>query len=341
MIRLRVHAGPYPRRFCPVSVLLNLDPSLRVTLYQLPRGKPRACQLVAEGGGSRLHWMVTRLEADATSDYEVVLTPERRRPVPRLVWETVSPGVQRLTLDGASLVDWRDAPDASSGLQAIVGPGNLRVIDRFRCSAQLVSRVHQVTTCDTESTIEGVTLAQLRTRGWWQDATGFPIVEEAMTYTCYATPAELRLMDVTARLTASVGPVSFDPRSHGLLHLDLPAAISHGDTTNSVGAKGGDACDAPAVWFWLATERGGLALFDHPTNPGHPCHWRLGATLSADPFVAVARFQPAFTLPTGEILEYRYRLCLLGADVRRSAVVGHYLNYAYPPRVEVLAEPRS
>jgi hypothetical protein len=290
-----------------------------------------------------LHWVVTRLEAGETCDYELVPTPGRRSPVPRLCWETLGPHHWRLNLDGQPVTEWAAPRAGLPGLLAVCGPEQELGIEQVQLSSTLSGRSHSRTRIQAESQSDGVVFAQLQSQGRWEDADGLPILAEETTYAVHATPADLRLIELAIKLTADVGPVSFDVQGRRLLHLHLPADLLQGRFTNSTGLLGIDDLQGmQSPWVAVSSDRLSLAVFDHPENPGFPCRWHVQDGLSVDPFGGVASFarllpESRLILPTGETLRFRYRICLLGPEARRGSIVGHYLGYVMPPRVEVVS----
>jgi hypothetical protein len=111
---------------------------------------------------------------------------------------------------------------------------------------------------------------------------------------------------------------------------------------NSTGGVGQDEIqDRPADW--LSVTGKGIAVFAHPQNPTGPTHWRFDpvGVLHADPWRGLERLrtlagEPRWTLATGEAIRFLYRLYLHAENLRPRMVRQHFVDYAFPPRVEVL-----
>jgi hypothetical protein len=191
--------------------------------------------------------------------------------------------------------------------------------------------------------------------GHWRDARLRPLLEETVLATVYATPAGLGLIDLAVFLRASVGPVRFDlDQPSGLLHVHLSDGLVASPNFQVIAHEGSqglkEVSGQAASWCLAFDDQCGLAVFDHPENAGSPCTWRLNGEglLHADPFAAVRRLGPlrpeaGCTLATGEMLRFRYRLCLLAPSGKpgkkpplRLLARQQYLNYVHPPHVQVI-----
>lgn len=339
MYLLRVHAGPHARRACPVSVLVDLDPSQSVSLYQAPGHRPRFCQLEATSAGTRLWWMLPRLDAGQSMDYRLAPMPQRKKPAARLRCQRSEgePKHLRLTLDrrAFAVFDGRESR-AFPGLYPIYAPGDppeRAVIAGLWYSASSLTPSHRGTRVKPSGEpMGGPVLARLATQGVWLGPKGEQILEEFVRYTFYATPAELRLFDIAVSLRASFGPVIFG--SEGLMHVQLESELTGPEGLVFVNGAGGigkaEVEGRRAAWLHVSG-RTAVAIFDHPDNPGSPCAWHVGEgrLISPLPFGGSA-------LAAGEVLTFRYRLCLRNEDENGEAARRHYLDYAFPPRVELL-----
>jgi hypothetical protein len=256
-------------------------------------------------------------------------------------------------LEGQPIADYeKGSPELFPGLAPIYAPGTgpLRAaVSRLWIGDGRVMPPHHASCFQvSEPPRGGPVLSRLSRRGFWVGSRQERIVEELSTFTFYAIPSDLRLIDLRISLRASVGPVRFRlDGGAGLLHLALDSALvaSPGFTLlSSVGARGRhEVAECPAAWC-LAAGQGGVGLFAHPANPTGPGCWRLDAegVLSADPFAMLDRChhllpQPTLTLATGEVVTFQYRLYLTAAKPPHGEVRQRYLDYAFPPHVEAFS----
>lgn len=158
----------------------------------------------------------------------------------------------------------------------------------------------------------------------WTAADGSPLLDESRTITAYNVGPEYRLLDYTLKLTASYGPVTYgDTKEAGLLALRVATSMDGdkgGLIRNSEGGRTEAECwGLPARWLAYSgpaeDEVLGVALMDHPGNPGHPCRWhaRDYGLVGANPF-AVGAFTEGELRPVrqeaGETLCFRYRVLI-------------------------------
>lgn len=342
MITLRVRAGPHRRHACPVLVPVDLDPHQPVVLFQAPGRRPRACQWQ----GRRLCWLLTRLDAGESCDYQLTPVLQRRKPAARLRWQDAGTGLYHVALDGRPMGHYDANPERPfPGLRNLGPQQAVKELVVRGGRAVIGPSVHCSTRANVISSVAGPVFAQLETHGLWLGTRRARLLEERTVFTFHATPADVRLIDVTVTLRASFGPVSLAAGAGaGLLSLTTKKQESAGSSmSNSWAASGLDEVQGRrAAWIALGREQGmAMALFDHPENPGFPCAWRIdpdGAVI-ANPFTQAFSFDAAgsrFTLAAGEVVTFRHRLCFSSERRWREAVQEHWLNFACPPRVEVL-----
>jgi len=350
MFHLRVHAGPHDRRHCPVSVDLTVDLDGVFTLYQDPGRRPRYVQFESLPSGSRLTWMIERLDAGQVQDFRLVRTPKRRRPSPRIRWKDLENEQIEATLDGAPFCIWRFLRDEPPRLLELRPPGaaGAPLLDQVWLHADLwpISPSHTIV-AGQASKVPGAVYGKLTYRCHWLGPRQQRLGEERTQWTVYATPERLRLLDLESQICATTGPIAFAaPSLNGHLHLRLaePHHQAAADVIcTAAGAVGREAIpQLPAGWCAIPGSTG-LAAFEHPSNPGSGSIWRLSSdgVLSADPFAAFDRFGPyvpesRLQLAVGEAATFCYRICALSGDPPVRALRSKYLAYAFPPIVEVL-----
>jgi len=347
---LRVHAGPHSRRHCPVSIQLELPPNQALILLQEPGRRPRACQVETTSAGSRLWWMLSRLEPGQTMDYRLKRVAHRKQPVSRWRSEEIGPGQWQIALAGVPvMLSAATKDEAIPKIGPFFAPGNTveQAIGGLRISAALSGISHQRTQVSTMRPEVGPVFARLQRRGSWLGPAGEWLADERVTCTLFATPARLRLYDFDVALHAVAGPVRLATDvTAGLLRIEPgsgPQSAPMRKLTNSSGATTlEEVRDQPAVWVHVASQSE-FAIFDHPSNPGSPNTWRIGddGVIAADPFAALAQWRGRLVddppvLAAGEELAFRYRLCLQADDVKQASIRAHYLDFAFPPRIEIV-----
>jgi hypothetical protein len=185
-----------------------------------------------------------------------------------------------------------------------------------------------------ESLEDGPLFSRLRVRNRWTER-----LVERRTLTFYAFD-DHRLIDVELELTgtATLGKSTFGPLAVRV-RPSMSVFDGGGEIRNAEGAiNEKDAHLRRAAWIDLsgpvgATARGGVALLDHPSNPGHPTAWHCrddgwaGAALCKDGDVVVSPDQP---------LRLKYRVVLHRGD---GQVARRFAEYAAVPDIRVVGRP--
>jgi hypothetical protein len=295
--------------------------------------------------------MLSRLEPGQTMDYRLKTVAHRKQPVSRWRSDEVGSAQWQISLHGVRVACF-DAKVESSfppiGLIFAPGKGKDPSIAGVWLRAALSGAEHRRTQItDIAKPIAGPVFARMSRAAAWLGASGERLADEFLTCTLYATPANLRLIDVDFIIHASVGPLRLATEAiGGLLRLRLGSALRREaklSLTNSAGAATlNEVQSHPAGWLHAAAN-GGFAVFDHPDNLGSPCAWRIegDGVIAADPFANLARLQNRLmnelpVLAAGEQLSLRYRLCLHEHAMKRVVIQAHYLDFAFPPRVEIV-----
>jgi hypothetical protein len=336
--RLRVHAGPYRRHACPVVAVLPPGVDGPVRLFQLPGRRPRLAQLEPDPGGPRLHFLLHRLDAGKACDF--LAEPADRRP-PRgpWRWDLVTPTRWRLTDRGQPAGQYlADPTHPRPGPEQLVTPGGAEVlVDRLGTAAGLRGVPHHATRLEELiAPSAGPLLARIGHRAFWLGPRGEELAEELLTVAWWMMPPGQRLADVTLEVRAGLGPVAFAPAAGGLLALTAGLDLATAPALTVTAATGAvlPADGAPRRAAWCHLHAGpGVAVFDHPDNPGSPCGWRWSEAEGrclADPLGGLT------ALPIGGRQVFRYRLWLHGDGVNRAAARRPFLDWTEPPRVEVL-----
>jgi hypothetical protein len=175
--------------------------------------------------------------------------------------------------------------------------------------------------------------AILTTSDWMQKGNQRRILSDQTVY-WFGGDQKSRWIQCFVKFQATDGDVRFDDTKEGLFairthpHLRLTAAatggaaaVDHafGNVINSEGITGKAVWGKRARWMLyfgrINDQPVSIAMFDHPTNLRHPTPWhaRDYGLVAANPFglhhfLGQEKGSGAYTLPSGESLELRYRV---------------------------------
>lgn len=168
----------------------------------------------------------------------------------------------------------------------------------------------------------------------WMDGQGKALCLDERRIS-FVVEKDLRWIDYEVTLFASEGAVTFGQSKEGGMAIRLAAPlrlegeVAAGRALNSEDESGEDLQGSRASWVDYSTGRGaaayGLAIFDHPENPGHPSRWnaRENGLCAATPFSAAV-----LELAKGERKTFRYRILMHKGDVDSAGVGQLYEKYA-------------
>jgi hypothetical protein len=184
----------------------------------------------------------------------------------------------------------------------------------------------------------------------WVDPKRHALIRETRKMIFYSDPA-LRTIDFEISLRA-IDKVTFNDTKEGTFGMRLAAGLEApaakapalpkrtGRMVNSNGQEGEPQCwGKRANWVDVSGEiegeNVGVAIFDHPTNPGHPTYWHVrGYGLLAANIFGVRAFErnPALngsrTLEPGDTMTFRYRVLVHPGDYKNANVAALYAKYA-------------
>ena len=184
----------------------------------------------------------------------------------------------------------------------------------------------------------------------WVDPKETPLIEETRKMVFYADP-ELRIIDFNIVLKA-IEKVTFNDTKEGTFGMRLapgleaptrnapPLPKRTGVMVNSNGQEGEANCwGKRANWVDISGdvegEKLGVAIFDHPSNPGHPTYWHVRSygLFAANIFGRRAferdqNVNGARTLAPGEMLTFRYRVIVHPGDSAAAKIAALYDKYA-------------
>ena len=180
----------------------------------------------------------------------------------------------------------------------------------------------------------------LETTSRWVDADNKPVLTEHRTMV-FSADETARSIDVTLKLVADSGPVTFGDTKEGSFALRVRPALQPKDSNGSQGASGrlinseglvdGAAWGKRARWVdYSGTVDGkayGIAMLDHPSNLRHPTWWhaREYGLSGANPF-GIHDFsgEPEgagnHTIPPGKTLVLRYLVVFHEGDAGAAGI---------------------
>jgi Methane oxygenase PmoA len=178
----------------------------------------------------------------------------------------------------------------------------------------------------------------------WAVADGTPVLTESRVMTFYDQP-NLRTIDFDITLTA-IDKVKFGDAKDGTFGMRLRPVLQEDKGTghivnadNLAGEKA--AWGKPSNWCDysgdIKGEKVGVAILDHPENPGHPVRWHVRAygLFAANPFAGgLAGFTDdksvdgSKTLEPGQSFRFRYRVIVHPGDVKTADIAGEWAKYA-------------
>ncbi|HEY7119405.1 MAG TPA: PmoA family protein [Tepidisphaeraceae bacterium] len=176
---------------------------------------------------------------------------------------------------------------------------------------------------------------------WDGKEPGKPVLNETRTVRIVAYPDGARAIDVTSAFTAANGDVIFKVKplnvtgvEAGWLAARVAPSISDGikngssTITTSAGTNGEKASrEKPSNWCdysgLIDGKTYGIALFDHPTNPGHPTPFHVRA------FGLLTHIGiHDWTLKAGQTQAFHYRLLFHAGDAKSAKLDERYKEFA-------------
>ncbi|HEX3878364.1 MAG TPA: PmoA family protein [Bryobacteraceae bacterium] len=184
----------------------------------------------------------------------------------------------------------------------------------------------------------------LSARFQWIGHDGTPVVTESRVMTFYDQP-DRRTIDFDITLTA-IDKVTFGDAKDGAFGMRLRPLLQEdkgsGHIVNAEGAMSEkEVWGKPSNWCdysgEIKGEKVGVAMLDHPGNPGHPVRWHVRAygLFAANPFaLGLAGFIPdktqdgSKTLEPGQSMRFRYRVIIHPGDAKSADIAAEYAKFA-------------
>lgn len=152
--------------------------------------------------------------------------------------------------------------------------------------------------------------------GWrslteWVAPNGEVILEEEQSITVFAPTSEYYyLMDFDWTLRAGKTAVKIGAHDYGGFAIRLDYSPEH-HHLNSNGEKDGATSDKRAAWCNVSRnfegQTLGVAVFDHPQNPGHPAKWRVDGQGLINPSPSL---QGDWSIAPDKETTFRYRIAV-------------------------------
>ncbi|QGJ71617.1 Methane oxygenase PmoA [Planctomycetales bacterium 10988] len=203
---------------------------------------------------------------------------------------------------------------------------------------------------------EGGKKATIQVVNDWLDVEGHKILEDRTTYQFLTLPNDKRAIDVTFRLKASEGPITWGDTKEGFFAVRVASSMEvKGKTNNSSGTivtsegkksyvtpEGDvvkDAWGTRAKWVDyygdVAGETKGIAVLNHPSSFRYPTYWhvRVYGLFGANPFGEKAftgneEADGTYVQPEGETLMVRYRVIFHNGTTEEANIEKEFEKYA-------------
>jgi len=171
---------------------------------------------------------------------------------------------------------------------------------------------------------------------------GSVVLEEEDAITIHAPESsDVYLIDFELLLRAKEKDVNFGKFFVGGLSVRMPWDKANPRQThlNSNGLRGRECEQQRAAWCNVerpfGSETFGIAVFDHPTNPDHPCGWRADEQGLINPNVSAPG---DWTLAAKQTQRFRYRLLIYRGSATREQLAQRFEIFSHDPRHN--AQPR-
>lgn len=180
----------------------------------------------------------------------------------------------------------------------------------------------------------------IRTKAEWQEvvAEGRRVATDQREITLFYREDGSLILDVSIELMADAGDLEIPGDTRGGWFLSLAPGLHWTEKggvvlRNAEGLAGIAVKEADSAWVSLEGQDSegapcGLALFDHPRNPGTPSRWDLDTPgrIGASPF---HRKDAAPTvLPNGESLHFRYRHLIFKGTAETVGIAAAYERFS-------------
>ena len=311
--KLIVHAGNHDRNECPVWAAADgLDAGASYVVRD-DTGAELPAQVVANGAGAHLVWVVPALAAGASRTYTV----QEGSAAGGVSVTDGEHGVD-VSFGGALFTTYRyAAPVVKPYLYPVIGPTGEGMTRNYPMIPDVPGEKHdhphhksiyvshgEVSGADVWSEtpghgyqrhleflppygdcgehVSGPVLGAIRSTNDWVGSDEQKVVEDERRFTFYPLASGARLIDLEVTFRATAGPVHFaDTKEGGILSLRVATSMDasgDGRMENAVGGIGEAECwGKRAQWLdYTGPVEGqtlGFAVYDHPSSFRHPTYW--------------------------------------------------------------------
>jgi hypothetical protein len=197
----------------------------------------------------------------------------------------------------------------------------------------------------------GTVFGGFTARSRWTDADGAPVLSEMRAIRLYNAGAEQRWLDYGVTWQADHGDVTFnDTKEAGVVAVRVATSMDGergGQITSAAGHGEAECWGKPSPWCdysgLVEGETLGIAIFDHPGNPGFPTRWHVRdyGLFATNPFSRGAFGEDEktpFVLRAGESVAFRYRVLIHRGAAQDAQVAEAYRLFADAERASSVIE---
>ena len=194
----------------------------------------------------------------------------------------------------------------------------------------------------------GPVAGRMTTTNDWRAPDDRRFCVDERTVTFYRTKTA-RIFDFDFRISASDGPVTFGDTKEGMFGIRVASSMDvtkkkGGRITNAEGLTDDTAWGKPSPWVDyvgpVKDKLVGIAVINHPLSFRYPTTWhvRTYGLFAANPFGWHDFGQPEkgdYTLPSGQSIDFSYRVVLHDGDTRSAKVSDFAAGYTKPPVIDL------
>ncbi|MBI1928546.1 PmoA family protein [Candidatus Poribacteria bacterium] len=197
----------------------------------------------------------------------------------------------------------------------------------------------------------GAVVGRIYTQNDWVSPTGDKLMSDRQNFCIYCAPEDASIIDLDLTFIASAGDVHLgDTKEGGIISIRVNPAMNAsagGKIENAYGGinesetwgKRAHWCDYSGV---VEGTHVGIAVYDHIANPRYPTYWHVRNyglmttnIFGAGTFEGEQSKEGAYTLKSGEEMNFRFRVYIHAGDASTGRVAQKYHDFINPPVVTV------
>lgn len=312
---ISLNAGMHDRVNCPVSIELpdNISANKHFKLIQVDSTSPIPVQTARNGSKSTLHWLVTRLKAGESRQYQLEVDTKKEQEDRVILENDKNNQIINVSILGKPFTNYHYSDSwARPFLHPVIGPHDLEVtrgwpvvedipgetndhphhksiwvaygecgkVDNWSEEPGHGVQRHQ----NFRKLLSGPVFGQIQAKNFWCNASGRKQFEEIRDITIYALPAGERLVDFSISFHMTESAVTFhDTKEGGLISVRVATPLDgdkSGLITNGYGGVSEvETWGKKAPWCdysgTLNDRSLGICLYDHEQNPRYPTEWHV------------------------------------------------------------------